>query len=340
MDLPDPVSFLAEVSRRRGWRFDCLDPHSGYLCEVSDGENAFLSGAGKLSAYPLNQATAATIASDKAHTARLLARRGVRVPVGEHFFTTPRFQAKRGPGRMADQAAAYAEYLGYPVFIKPNDGSCGAYADIAYDGDDVRRLLAAMAHAHPVALAQELLHGKEYRVFVVDGEPLLAYERRAGNLIGDGASTVAELLAAQNAALVADGMTPTPDDSPYLRRRLAAQELTLASVLPAGALLQVSARRNVSAGGEVGAFTQSFSADFRAVSEKIAGAVGLRVCGFDVVTAHDLHEVDRWTVLEINSNPSLSGVAKAGYREAVLTVWERIAATWFEEAKRFKEARK
>lgn len=332
--LPDPVAFLAEIAARRGWGFEVLDPHSGYLCEVSDGVNAFLSGAGKVPAYPLNGATASGIASDKTHTARLLARAGVRTPKGEHFFTTDRFSAKRAPGRRIDAAVAYADALGYPVFVKPNDGSCGAFADAAYDGADVARLLETMAAAHPVAVVQEMLYGREYRIFVVDGEPLLAYERRSGGLTGDGTSTLGALLALQNQALTADGMTPTLADSPFLQQRLKAEDLSLDAVLPAGRTFQASARRNVSAGAEVGDFTDAFSDALRAYARTAAQAVGLRVCGLDVVTPTDLTAVDDFTTLEVNSNPSLSGLAKSGRRDAVLATWERIADVWFSERRR------
>lgn len=334
MKLPDPVAFLAEVAARRGWSFELLDPHSGYLCEVSDGRNAFLSGAGKVSAYPLNAATAASIASDKTHTARLLARAGLRTPHGEHFFTTDRFSAKRAPGRRTEEAVAFAEALGYPVFVKPNDGSCGAFADAAFDGADVRRLLAAMADAHPVAVVQEMLAGREFRVFVLDGEPVFAYERRAGGLTGDGVATFGDLLARANAALVADGMTPIPVDSPYLRRRMDAAGVSLASVPPAGTVLQASPRRNISTGATVGDFTDRFTAEFRTYARTAARAAGLRVCGLDVITPGGLDQLDGMTLLEVNSNPSLSGLAQSGRRDAVLAIWERIAETWFKEAAR------
>lgn len=334
MNLPDPVAFLAEIAARRGWRFNVLDPHSGYLCEVSDGRNAFLSGAGKISAYPLNAAAAASIASDKTHTARLLTRAEIRTPRGEHFFTTDRFSAKRAPGRRIDDAVTYAQSLGYPVFVKPNDGSCGAFADAAYDDGDVARLLAAMADVHPVGIVQEMLHGREYRIFVIDGEPVMAYERRSGGLIGDGAATVADLLAGHNQTLIADGMTPTAADSPFLQRRLAAEGLALSDVLPMGRSFQASARRNVSAGAAVGDFTRQFSDALRSYARTAAQAIGVRVCGLDVMTPTDLTDVDGFVLLEVNSNPSLSGVAKAGWRDDALAAWERIAETWFREQRR------
>lgn len=332
MKLPDPVSFLAEVAARRGWICEILDQHAGYLCRVSDGRNGFLSGAGKVCAYPLNAAGPAAIAADKTHTANLLTRAGIRTPRGEHFFTTHRFQAKRPPGRMADEAMAFAAGLGFPVFVKPNDGSCGAYADAAYGPDDVRRLLADMAHAHAVAVVQELLSGREYRIFVIDGEPVMAYERRAGGLTGDGVHSLGALLEQQNRRLIADGMTPIPADSPFLRRQLAARRLTLADIPPAGTALPVSPRRNISAGAAVGDFTDRFGDGLRDYARRVAAAINLRVCGIDVMTPGDLRDIGDFVVLEVNSNPSLSGVAAAGYRDAVLAAWERIAAIWFEEA--------
>ena len=285
-----------------------------------------------MSAYPLNAATAASIASDKTHTARLLARAGVRTPRGEHFFTTDRFSARRPPGRRADEAAAYAERLGFPVFVKPNDGSCGAYADAAFNGGDVRRLLDAMADAHPVALVQEMLSGREFRVLVVDGAPLFAYERRAGGLVGDGAATVAELLARGNRLLVADGMTPIAADSPYLANRLATDGLTLETILPAGAVLQASPRRNISAGAAVGDFTDDFTPAFKAYARTAAAALGLRVCGLDVMSLDDLRDPGAFSILVVKSKPSQSGHAQSGRRGQVIDGRERVADTWFKEA--------
>ncbi|WP_029006808.1 hypothetical protein [Azospirillum halopraeferens] len=330
--VPDTLSFLTEVCARRGWRLSVLDEHSGYLAAVSDGRAEFLTGAGAVCAYPLNGATAATIANDKAHTALLARRAGLRVPRGEHFFVTPRYRGVRGPGREIHDAVRYAADLGFPVFVKPNAGSRGAFADVAYDANDLIHQCAAMAAQHPVALVQEVVAGPEYRILVLDGDVPFLYRRTGSVLTGDGRSTVAQLLAAVNRRLEEDGLPPIALDGPFLTRALATAGLAADGVPETGRTVEYAARRNVSGGGGVGEFRDAVPPAVTDYARRAAAAVGLRLCGIDVIAANGL-DPDGFTLLEINANPGLGGVARAGHRAAVLDLWERIADTWFAGAR-------
>ncbi|MGQ9369938.1 ATP-grasp domain-containing protein [Azospirillum sp. A39] len=333
MALPDTIGFLQEVCARRGYRLTILDEHSAYLAAVSDGRSEFLTGAGAVCAYPLNGATAATIANDKAHTALLARRAGIRVPRGEHFFVTPRYRGVRGPGKEIHDAVRYAQALGFPVFVKPNAGSRGAFADVAYDENDLIHQCAAMAPQHPVALVQEVVEGAEYRIVVLDGEALFLYRRTGSVLVGDGVATIGGLLAALNARLHAEGLPPVAAESPFLGRSLRTAGASLDTVLERGRPLEYAARRNVSGGGGVGEFLAAVPAPVAGYARRVAAAVGLRVCGIDVVAAEGLDPA-AFTLLEVNANPGLGGVARAGHRAAVLDLWERVCGTWFAEAAR------
>ncbi|HYH19276.1 MAG TPA: hypothetical protein VD995_11730 [Azospirillum sp.] len=330
--LPDQIAFLDEVCRRRGYRMTILDEHSAYLIAVSDGTREFVTGAGMVNAYPINNATAATIATDKAHTYTLARRAGFRVPRGGHFFVTRRFRDLRAPGREIHDAVLYAQSLGFPVFVKPNDGSRGAHADIVHDENDLIHHCAAMAAEHSVALVQEVLHGVEFRIVAVDGEALFLYRRDQGGLVGDGVSTVGDLVAAANARLVGEGLTPVSPDASYLREALKQAGLDLAGVPPAGFVLPITARRNISGGGRVSGFATDMSDALRDYVRRLSAVVGLRVCGIDVFSRTAEPDPDGFTLLEVNANPSLSGVAKAGHREEVLRLWERVCALRFAEA--------
>src|SRR5436309_3497622 len=77
-----------------------------------------------------NNATAATLASDKYFTNRILEDAGVATLGGEYFFLHERRRSHRAPGHEREDAFEYLRRLGGTAFAKPLLGSRGDFAQM------------------------------------------------------------------------------------------------------------------------------------------------------------------------------------------------------------------
>jgi len=329
--LPDTVRYLIDACEGTDFTVEIVDSFSSYLVRVGSRGRFFYSGAGTLAAYPLNSATAQSLATDKAHSYQVLRRAGIAVPAGEHFFLARAYAALRPPGRELGDALAWATARGFPLFVKPNDGSRGDFATVITDADDLIHHLNAIATRHLIALIQEVLVGDEYRAFLVDGEVQFAHQRFAPCLVGDGHRTVGELIEQTNQALASHGLTPLDPAGGYFLTQLAAAGLTLGAVLPAGVPLHHDARRNLSSGGRFGPLIEPIPPATAAWLKRVAEALQLRVCAIDLIARGRFDQPETFVALEVNGNPSLTVLEKIGRQDRIRVIWRRVIETWERE---------
>ena len=331
--LSPALCALEQVAQEQGWTFTPLDPYSRQFVRVAAGDAFFFTGTGRVYAYPLNSSVSASIARDKAFTYEALAAAGIDVPPYGHYFLHPAWAARRGVGREREDAFAYAQSLGYPVFVKPIDGSRGANSDIAFTPDDLDAIMTEIAARHHAVLIQPVLSGEDRRIFILDGEALFTYRRERAALTGDGTRPISALLDDYNVRAVAVGITPVAPDSPFLREALAGRGLALTSVLGAGETLPFAARGNVSAGGLISDFSESVPEDWARWAARIVAILGLRVAAVDFFAPHEGAPVSTLNLIEVNSNPSLSGLIALGRDDLARDIWRRVGTRYFAEQK-------
>ncbi|WP_300528469.1 ATP-grasp domain-containing protein [Maricaulis sp.] len=173
--IPYRITLARRAAERLGYTFRDLDRGSGYLVEVEhDGRRVHL-GDGKISAYPVNSATADHIARDKAFTNVVLDRAGLPNLGGQLFFANTRFAEFRDASR---EIADHIDRLGYPCFVKPNQGSKGRHAQIVHTAEKMRAYVTLVADEIDQILVQDIVEADEYRVFVEHGTALFSYRKQ------------------------------------------------------------------------------------------------------------------------------------------------------------------
>lgn len=191
---PSFTRLALELAPQVGVEVEVVDP-SGYLI--------FLKKDGKkypvlADTNPLNSHTASRLARDKAYTNLLLGREGLPLPRGDYFFFPDRFsRVDYSQGRGIEKALCFAENLGYPLIVKPNVSSMGTWVTLVSHPQELEETLWAMEKARPeelVFLLQEFVEGREMRIFFLDGEALLAIEKKAFSVVGTGEKTVRALV--------------------------------------------------------------------------------------------------------------------------------------------------
>src|SRR5262245_34615690 len=205
MTLPDPARYAMDAARAIGAEFTDLDNGGGYLFQVSRNGKQVIAGAGGVSSFPINNATAFTLSRDKAHTKTVLREAGLPVIPGGLFFAHRLRAGMRGPGREVDDARAFAAKLGYPVFVKPNQGSRGNFAEIVPGDADLQDYARRVATEFESFLIEPVVRGAEHRVLIHDGRPVFRSVKWPPELEGDGKRTFLGLLEAFNARLSGTG---------------------------------------------------------------------------------------------------------------------------------------
>jgi D-alanine-D-alanine ligase-like ATP-grasp enzyme len=268
----------------------------------------------RYSSLDLNPLGASEIAKDKDYANFFMRKLGYPTIAGQTFFSDSWAKAIGMPHRGKAAAYRYALRLGFPVIVKPNSGSQGSGVALVHNKRELNKALAAVFKRDRVALVQRLVAGKDYRIVVLDGKVMSAYQRIPLNVMGDGKSSIAKLLSAKQRKFIASSRdTQIKAEDPRMSRKLARQGLSFASVPAKGELVYLLDNANLSTGGDSIDVTASMHPAWKRTAAKLTKDMGLRICGVDLMIAADIVEgPGKYWVLEINAAPGLDHYAQSG----------------------------
>jgi len=189
---PDQSVYAEYACAEFGLSFQDIDGGSGLLFRVASNKRSVHFGAGRCSWYPQNDATAATLASDKYFTNRILEDAGVATLGGEYFFLHDRRRSHRAPGHEREDAFAYLRELGGAAFAKPLLGSRGDFAKSIGGEVLLAGYLDEVSQYYDSILIQPIATGNEYRIFLLEDE-VVAVHTAPDPLEVEGINTRAEL---------------------------------------------------------------------------------------------------------------------------------------------------
>lgn len=307
-------AMLAELAPEFGIRLE-LEPEFGFVGELvlPDGRRHLFRNT----YFDVNPSAASKISEDKAYTNYFLRKHGFQVPDGKTFFSDGWNQFLDGGKRRGlAQALDYAAGLGYPLFVKPNDLSQGLFVTKAHGPEDIERVAPAIWEKTNVMLVERLCPGRDYRVLVFGGEVLAAYERLPLSVLGDGVSSLGELLNASAWALK-QGRGKNAElalEDPRIDMKLGRMGLSRASVPAKGARVAVLDNANLSSGGSGVDVSAALHPSFAAIACGAARALGLRLAGVDILCP-DIREdaaEQGWHIIEVNSAPGMDNFAALG----------------------------
>jgi glutathione synthase/RimK-type ligase-like ATP-grasp enzyme len=314
MTPPDFARYASAAAARIGAEFASLDA-DGYLFRITRGGRVVLSGAGGVCGYPVNSATAVSIARDKAHAATVLAAANLPVIPGRLFFAQKHRAALRGPGRETEDALRHAVATGYPVFAKPNLGALGNLAEIVADEPGLRNWIARAAQEFESFLIQPVINGDEHRIIVKDGRAVFHARKSSPTLTGDGVSTLGALLVSANTQLAGTGVSPWPEAT------LTAAGHSLSSIPSKDERIALPGRRNLASAGEIEHVSLEAPAPLAAFAIAATQAIGLRIAAVDIFDTSPARDLSRLVVIEVNGNPGLRTLELAGHQDVAIMLW-------------------
>lgn len=300
---------LKKLGREIGARI-LLEPEWGVV-----GQITFKSGKKSYFRYntvDLNPVGSSDIAKDKDYAAFFMKKMGYPVPVSRAF-ASPDWAKAIGSSRGIDAARSYAKKTGYPLIVKPNSGSQGYGVALVHDDVQLVSALRLVHRSDKIALVQKPVSGRDYRIVVLDGKVISAYERIALNVVGDGTSTVTKLLQIKQREFVRTNRdTWIKSDDPRIRAKLRTQGLRLSSVIPNGTKIYLLDNANLSTGGDAVDVTNTIHPSFAKIAIRLTRDMGLRLCGVDIMTADITKPQKKYCILEINAGPGLDHYVKGG----------------------------
>jgi cyanophycin synthetase len=292
-ELGPSTRALVEAAERRS--IPWMRIGEGSLVQLGYGAHRRLLQAAMTSA---TSCIAADIASDKQLAKSLLEIAEVPVPRGIVVST-------------ADEAARALDELEPPLVVKPCDGRQGQGVVTGLECErSVKAAFEAAREYSSRVIVEEMLSGRDYRVLVVGGRVVAASERTAAHVVGDGAHTIEQLVEISNKdPRRGDGHAKPLTKLALDLAALACLEregLTPQSVPEAGRAVILCGSANLSKGGVARDVTDDVHPAIADVCERAARAVGLDVCGVDLIAeAIDRPLAARSGVVEVNAAPGL-----------------------------------
>jgi cyanophycin synthetase len=217
-----------------------------------------------------------------------------------------------------DAALKAADIIGYPVVVKPVDldGGVGVLAGLRTPQSVIKAYQYAARFSKRV-LVEQFVAGDDYRIRVCNRQVIGVTARRPASVLGDGQSTVEELINRTNAARLEQDPFVDPGvehgAKPILVEDevndwLANQALTLSSVVPHGQRVRLRGAANWSLGGTIWDVTEHVHPDNLALAIRAVDALRLDIAGVDLLTpdiTRPWHEVGA-AICEVNAQPQFT----------------------------------
>ncbi len=263
--------------------------------------------------FDINTLGATEIARDKDYASYFMAGMGYPIISGEAFFSD-KWCKQIKSDRNIDMAYQYAVRLGFPVFVKPNSKSQGQSATKVHTKTDFYRAMNRIFKIDHIALVQRVVTGHDYRIVVLDDKIISAYERVPLSVIGDGKSTIANLLIEKQRRFEKIGRdTVIKFDDPRIREKLSRDGHTFETILWKDELVYLLDNANLSTGGDSIDVTDSIHESYCDMAIRLTRDMGLRFCGVDIMVDGLIQNPAKiWWVIEINAAPGIDNYASAG----------------------------
>lgn len=288
------------------------------------GQISFKSGKKSYFRYntmDLNPVGAADIAKDKDYANFFMEQMGYPIVPGcKTFFSDEWAETIHAKHRTIDDAYTYAMKIGFPLVVKPNSGSRGFGVALVHTKREFYDAMRTIFKHDRVALVQRAVVGKDYRLVVLDDEVISAYERVPLSVVGNGKSSIIELLEAKQRQFKAEKRdTYIKIEDPRIISKLKHQGCSFQDVPKKGELIYLLDNANLSTGGSSIDVTEIVHPDFKKLAISLTKDMGLRLCGVDLMIDGSIDEAtDAFWILEINAAPGLDHYAKSGEKQEAI----------------------
>lgn len=248
---------------------------------------------------------AVEIGGDKEKTKQYLLKAGVNTPKGKLFSRDIN----------VNEIVSFATTtIGFPAVVKPLDGSYGK--GVVTNIKSEKELKAALAYnftklAQDEVIVEKFINGNDYRIYVIDDKVVGAIRRTPANVIGDGESTIKLLIEQKNQLRKLNPrlISCLIKVDAELEQFISAAGYTLDSIPPAGVVIYLNDKSNISIGGDSEDVLDTLADDVKDVSVRALKAIpGLVHGAVDVMTEITPEGKEVGVVLEVNPTAQIGSL--------------------------------
>ncbi|KAB8118989.1 bifunctional glutamate--cysteine ligase GshA/glutathione synthetase GshB [Clostridium perfringens] len=298
-DLELSTQILILDAIKRGIEFNMMDILENFI-SLSDGEKVeYVKQATKTSK---DSYITALIMENKLVTKDILKENNIRVPKGKDYDNID--EAKKDFRLFKDEK----------IVIKPKSTNFGLGISIfpgEYSREDYDKAVEIAFREDSSILIEEFMTGKEYRFLVIGEEVVGILHREPANVIGNGESTIEELVFEKNKDPLRGRGYKTPLEKIKLgeieEMFLKNQGLSFKYIPKNGEKIYLRENSNISTGGDSIDFTDKIHPSYKEVALKSAKAVKALICGVDMVIDNIEEEAKEKNhgIIELNFNPAI-----------------------------------
>ncbi len=298
-DMELSTQILMKDAIKRGIGMEIVDRDENFIA-LSDGvKTEYVKQATKTS---LDSYSTVLVMENKHVTKEVLRKADIRVPHGGAY---PSIEAA---------IHDYQQYHAKRIVIKPKSTNFGLgitiFTSSFSKADYMKALNMAFSHDQTV-LIEEFLSGKEYRFLVMGDQVTGILHRVPANVIGDGQSSIAELVTEKNNDPLRGKGYKTPLEKIQLGESealfLKGQNKNFTYIPQKGEIVYLRENSNISTGGDSIDFTDDIPDSYKELAIQSAKAVGATICGVDMMI--DDHTVEaseqNYGIIELNFNPAI-----------------------------------
>jgi D-alanine-D-alanine ligase-like ATP-grasp enzyme len=311
--LPYLTKLIKRLAPRVGARV-IVEPEWGITAQIIY-KNGIVRSL-RMYSLDLNHIASSDIARDKDYAKFFMKKRGYTVAPGRTVFSDAWAEALKSNNKIP-QALTYAKKLGYPLIIKPNSKSQGVGVCLVHNKRELVSALHEVFKGDRVAIVEKYLPGRDYRIVVLDKEIISAYERIPLSVVGDGKSSIINLLKEKQRNFIKSGRdTKINLKDRRIKLKLRSLGLTLSSILPKDEKVYLLDNANLSTGGDSKDVTSTIHPKFKKIAVELTRDMGLRISGVDImVTEGDITKNPKncsYYIIEINAAPGLDHYVTTG----------------------------
>ena len=251
------------------------------------------------------------ITFDKDLTKRFLDQNGFPVPRG-------------GVANSLEEAVEVAENLSFPLVVKPKGGNHGE--GVVGDLRNKREVIGAYEIANKYSekvIVEDYIDGDDYRFLVIDNELKAVAKREPAHVIGDGNSSIKELVEKVNK----DPRRGEGHEKVLTKISLEKEELmtlseqgyTVEDIPNKGEKVLLRTGGNLSTGGTSVNYSNKVHDSFKKIVERMSKILGMDIVGIDII-ANDItipSSEANWGVIEANTSPGLRMHLSPGIGESI-----------------------
>ncbi|RFC63686.1 N-acetylglutaminylglutamine synthetase [Fulvimarina endophytica] len=289
-ELNPYAKIIVNEARRRGIHVEITDGPGGFFRLTQGGRTIHC----RESLSELTSAVAMSICDDKTVTRRIVEAAGVRVP-------------EQIAGEEAGDAeiAAFIETHG-SIVVKPARGEQGRGIAVGIDNlEDAKVAIKAAAEVSERVLLEACFEGDDLRLIVIDYKVVAAAVRRPPEIVGDGRSTIRDLIEAlsRRRSGATGGESRIPMDA-ETERCVRHAGHGMEDVLEEGASIAVRKTANLHTGGTIHDVTGKLDPVLIEAAVNAARAIEIPVTGIDLMIK-DPRNAD-YVFIEANERPGLA----------------------------------